>query len=267
LHDAYAEIADWCAARAGGTRPLVVGINGPQGSGKSTLAAKLARVLAARGMRGVAVSIDDFYLTHAEQRALAARHPGDRTLEHRGYPGTHDVELGRVTLEALRRGSAAIVPVYDKSAHGGRGDRAPETTFRRVDPPLDFVLFEGWMLAFEPLPEDGLSPELLPSNRFLRAYEAWDELLDCLVRIEVPSLDDVVRFRVDSERVRRQRGETALSDEEARDYVERFLPAYRAWLPGLAKRRFSKGALVVRVDAERHPIEVLDQSERRYSTR
>jgi len=257
LHDPYTEIAEWCASRVGGARPLVVGINGPQGSGKSTLAAKLVELLAARGMRGVAVSIDDFYLPHAEQRALAAAHPGDRTLEFRGYPGTHDVELGRRTLEALRTGVSTLVPAYDKSAHDGRGDRAPETAFRRVDPPLDLVLFEGWMLAFEPLPDDGLSPELLPSNRFLRAYGAWDELLDCIVRIEVPSLDDVLRFRVDSERARRERGETALSDEEARDYVERFLPAYRAWLPGLAKRRFPKGALVVRVDADRRPIAVL----------
>ena len=88
----------------------------------------------------VPVAGDDFYLTRAEQRDLAARHPGDRCLEHRGYPGTHDVALGDRVLGALasqRTGSVAV-PSYDKSAHGGRGDRASAEVL--VEAPLDVVL-------------------------------------------------------------------------------------------------------------------------------
>jgi pantothenate kinase-related protein Tda10 len=49
--------------------------------------------------------------------------------------------------------------------------------------------------------------------------------------MHVDSLATVVHWRMDSERARRERGEPALSDEDARDYIERFLPAYRFWVP------------------------------------
>ncbi len=46
------------------------------------------------------------------------------------------------------------VPRYDKSCHGGRGDRAPESAWPVVKGPLDIVLFEGWMLGFTPVPKE-----------------------------------------------------------------------------------------------------------------
>src|SRR4051812_14673155 len=68
--------------------PLIFGISGPQGGGKSTLADTLVSALDELGRRAMAFSIDDFYLTYDEQRALSAEHPGNPYLEHRGYPGT-----------------------------------------------------------------------------------------------------------------------------------------------------------------------------------
>ncbi len=98
-----AQALAFCRARLGaqGRRPLLLGISGPQGGGKSTLAAGLVAALGADGLRALAVSIDDFYLTHQEQQALASRYPGNRYLAYRGYPGTHDVSLGTRTLDAL----------------------------------------------------------------------------------------------------------------------------------------------------------------------
>lgn len=213
-------------------RPLVVGVHGPQGSGKSTLCENLVAALTARGQRAAAVSIDDFYLTRKDQLALAASHPGDPTLEHRGYPGTHDLALAELTLDAL--GSAApsrvAVPVYDKSASGGRGDRAPRERWREVETPLEVLLFEGWMLAFQATPEADTPPGLRPSNRLLANY-TWCERLDSLVHLTTPDLEQIVHWRVDSERARRTSGAPALSDAEAEDYVRRFLPAYRHWTP------------------------------------
>lgn len=46
------------------------------------------------------------------------------------------------------------VPRYDKSARGGKGDRAPETEWSVVSTPPDIVLLEGWMLGFEALPDE-----------------------------------------------------------------------------------------------------------------
>src|SRR5687768_14447459 len=64
---------DWILARLG-KRPLIVGVNGPQGAGKTTLVRALVPLLEAAGRRAVAVSIDDFYLTNAAQKALASGH-------------------------------------------------------------------------------------------------------------------------------------------------------------------------------------------------
>lgn len=56
--------------RAGGrtnSPPLVVGISAPQGCGKTTLVSEMKRMLERAGHSCVVVSIDDFYLTGAEQ--------------------------------------------------------------------------------------------------------------------------------------------------------------------------------------------------------
>ena len=215
------------------SRAHIIGVSGPQGGGKSTLTARLVAALGSAGLRAATVSIDDFYLTHAEQRDLAARHPGDRCLEHRGYPGTHDVALGDRVLGALasqRTGSVAV-PSYDKSAHGGRGDRASAEVL--VEAPLDVVLVEGWMLGFRALPRDQCPPSLRASNDHLPAYERWHARLDAFVHLVAGDPAWIVDYRVDSERARRAAGQPALSDDEARDYIERFLPAYEAYVPPL----------------------------------
>lgn len=237
--------------------PLVVGVSGAQGSGKSTLVSHAVRVFERRGLRTVAVSIDDFYLTRRDQIALAARHPGNRYLEHRGYPGTHDVELGTRTLSALRRREAGevSVPRYDKGAASGRGDRAPEPTLVRT--PLDVILLEGWMLGFSPAPESEIDdPDLLAPNAALARYEAWTRELDALVHLVTSDLDSIVRFRVEAERVRRDETGAGLGDDEARDYIERFLPAYRLWQPALCARVPIMGlpSLSVELGPDRLPL-------------
>ena len=237
----YAPLAVACAARLerATRRPWTVGIQGPQGGGKSTLAEALVGAFNDVDVRAISVSIDDFYLTYAEQTAIAERHADNPYLRYRGYPGTHDVPLGRAVIDALRAltdGKETLVPAYDKSAHEGRGDRADPSRWRRVIGPLDVLVLEGWMLGFSPVPEDrldALEAGLRAPNAYLAAYSAWNETLDTLVHLDVESLDTIVKWRVDSERARRSRGEIALSDDDARDYIKRCLPAYRAYVPRL----------------------------------
>ena len=86
-------LARWMLAEmqqrmAAQTRPLIVAVAGAQGSGKSTLSKQVAAKLEAKGQPGLVLSLDDFYLTKSERRALASRiHP---LCETRGPPGTHD---------------------------------------------------------------------------------------------------------------------------------------------------------------------------------
>jgi len=131
------------------------------------------------GLRAVALSLDDFYLTGAEQDALALGRAGDPPnpnplLKLRGNAGTHDMQLMQHTMHALRdqrhsssssssgggSGSSIQVPRYDKSLRRGRGDRAPPSEWLSVPAtePVDVVLFEGWMLGFAPLAADELHP-------------------------------------------------------------------------------------------------------------
>lgn len=93
------------------------------------------------------VSYDDFYLTRKEQEAL-----GDSNffLSGRGVAGTHDLKLGTDTLRQLKtkRTGNISIPVYDKSAFGGKGDQGKP---REAQAPVDLIIFEGWMLGYQPV--------------------------------------------------------------------------------------------------------------------
>jgi D-glycerate 3-kinase len=216
-------------------RPVMIGMQGPQGCGKTTLARALLDALPAQGLSGATVSIDDFYLTRADQLALGAAHPGNPYLEHRGYPGTHDIDLGEQTLAACRgdgtaRSWTVTLPVYDKSAHGGRGDRAPPERWRTVQMPIDLVLVEGWMLGFTPVPQAALrDPDLAAPNRALATYERWYRQIDAWVILRALDPNYVLRWRVEAEERMKASGQPGLSRAEIEDYVCRFLPAYATW--------------------------------------
>lgn len=80
-------IRERLAAPRAARRPLIVGLNGMQGVGKTTLVTALAAALEEAGIRTLTCSIDDFYLTHENQVALAREHPDNALVQHRGEPG------------------------------------------------------------------------------------------------------------------------------------------------------------------------------------
>jgi D-glycerate 3-kinase len=229
------------------TRPFIIGLNGVQGVGKTTLVKALAEVLRDReGLRTQVVSIDDFYLTHADQLGLAAARPDNALVQVRGEPGTHDLTLMKGFFDALLGGKPCRVPSYDKSAFDGLGDRTPESTWTPLNgpgqTPVRVVIFEGWCVGFR-----GLSPaqveekwkaggsrtlhkhkleHLLFVNEALGGYDAVTDLFDSFIHIDAEDTEYVYEWRLEQERQLREERGVGMTDEQVGRFVDAYYPAY-----------------------------------------
>ncbi|CAN6456276.1 unnamed protein product [Victoria cruziana] len=248
------------------TSPLVIGISAPQGSGKTTLVYALNHLFQVTGRNSATLSIDDFYLKAEDQAKLHSENPGNSLLELRGNAGSHDLPFSVETLNALcsltRAGQKMKLPRYDKSAYGGKGDRSDASTWPEVEGPLTVVLFEGWMLGFKPQPPDdvkAVDPQLDVVNRNLEAYyDAWDKFVNSWIVIKIKNPECVYQWRLEAEVAMRAAGKPGMSDQEVLDFVSRYMPAYKAYLPTL----YSDGPcgadknhlLVVEIDEDRNPV-------------
>ncbi|GAU11035.1 hypothetical protein TSUD_113280 [Trifolium subterraneum] len=246
--------------------PLVIGFSAPQGCGKTTLVFALDYLFQMIGRKSATISIDDFYLTAEGQNKLREANPGNALLEFRGNAGSHDLPFSVETLTSLtkmsREGIKMKLPRYDKSAFGGRGDRADPSTWPEVEGPLTVVLFEGWMLGFKPVPGEvvkAVDPQLEIINKNLEAYyDAWDKFIKSWIVIKIQDPSCVFQWRLQAEIAMREAGNPGMSDDEVRDFVSRYLPAYNAYLPTL----YSQGPngsdpqhlLSIEIDEKRNPI-------------
>lgn len=220
--------------------PLMIGISAPQGCGKTTVVESLEHLFEECGCRAAGVSMDDFYLTAADQAATAEKYKGNFLLELRGNAGSHDLSLAEATLKSLKgltaSGDTVKLPRYDKSAGGGRGDRMGVDKWPVAEGPLDICLFEGWMLGFEPIPSEtarAVDPNLEVVNTKLADYKALDDLVDAWIIIQVDDVSWVYKWRLQAEVRMRESGRLGMTDEQVEDFVSRYMPAYKAYLPGL----------------------------------
>ncbi|KAG2325961.1 hypothetical protein Bca4012_040556 [Brassica carinata] len=246
--------------------PLVIGFSAPQGCGKTTLVFALDYLFKTTKRKSATISIDDFYLTAQGQAKLREENPGNALLEYRGNAGSHDLPFSVNTIEALTQltkdGMTMKVPRYDKSAYSGRGDRADATTWPEVEGPLKVILFEGWMLGFKPLTTEvvkSVDPQLETVNKNLVAYyDAWDKYINAWVIIKIKDPSYVYRWRLQAEIAMRNAGKAGMSDDEVNDFVSRYLPAYKAYLPTLYAEGPSGSdpdrVLAIDIDEERNPI-------------
>ena len=103
----------------------------------------------------VALSIDDLYVPHDLQLQLAAAHPLNPLVQHRGHPSTHDLSLLLSLFSDLRNGRETRIPTYDKSAYNGQGDRMPTERWRSFnklgEKQIQLVILEGWCVGFRAL--------------------------------------------------------------------------------------------------------------------
>lgn len=158
------------------------------------------------------LSIDDLYLTHSDQVALASAHPNNPLVQHRGEPGTHDLALAYEVFASLRSGQPTSLPVYDKSAFDGAGDRAPRTQWTEVNgagqAKMQVVIFEGWCVGFRPLSDDELRDKLRlavsAAEKGDRKGELWKHSLENLTFVNdalkgYDALTEYVRPQASSE--------------------------------------------------------------------
>jgi D-glycerate 3-kinase len=188
--------------------PLFVAIQGPQGSGKTYITSLLTQHLPSppHNLKLATLSIDDLYLPHRKLRELKEQlYPGNRLLEGRGLPGTHDLEFGIGVLGRLKninQGSpeapGVVLPVFDKSLHNGEGDRLP-LNYHATQGPLDIVIVEGWCMGFSSISSstlrarwEGMDPEMKQwcglghvreVNRLLEAYEGLWAFFDVFIQV------------------------------------------------------------------------------------
>ena len=190
-------------------------------------------------MNTVALSLDDFYLTHSERQALAASiHP---LLATRGVPSTHDMSLLRLTLEQLldtHSNKPIAIPRFDKATD----DRRPLSDWDRIDTPVQCVLLEGWCLGAKPESADTLADPVNDLERDEDSRVVWRDyynaflashflplypLFDQWIMLRAPSFDCVFNWRREQER----KLAASLSPEKAGnlmddDALRRFIQHY-----------------------------------------
>lgn len=189
-------------------RPVVIGISGAQGTGKTTMALFLERWLSRElGLSCACLSLDDLYLAKGIRLIVAETlHPMFAT---RGVPGTHDVGLGKRLLDALTDTSARdsiALPAFDKL----NDDRLDESRCRRIQTPVDVVLFEGWCVGARPQSADALDAPVNEleatadpngvwrrhvNERLATDYQALFARIDALIMLRVAGFESVFSWR------------------------------------------------------------------------
>jgi D-glycerate 3-kinase len=96
-------------------------------------------------------------------------------------------------------------------------------------------------------------------NKNLEAYyDAWDKFIKAWIVIKINDPSCVYQWRLQAEIAMREAGKSGMSDEEVNDFVSRYLPAYKAYLPTLYSEGPNgsdpKHLLVIEIDEGRNPI-------------
>ncbi|KAJ5632349.1 hypothetical protein N7490_008688 [Penicillium lividum] len=254
--------------RDGNAPPFFLGLNGVQGAGKTVLVSTLQETLRSEphSLSVVTLSLDDLYLAHADQVALAESHPNNPLLQHRGQPSTHDLALGEKVFASLAAEQPTAIPQYDKSAFSGQGDRVPESQWEVVNKDdqekVKIVIFEGWCVGFRPWDNETLRAkweaavrqketsnyqgrlgyvkleDVQAVNDALRQYDALTDKFDALIHIDAENLHFVYEWRQEQERSLRASKGTGMTEDQVNHFVDGYYPSYELFTETIRKGVF-----------------------------
>lgn len=212
-----------------GSEGLIVGISAIQGTGKTTQGEILEELLKHFGKSSVSLSIDDHYLTHEQLNKLREQ---DSRYIRRGV--THDIPLAIKNLTDLKNmesGMEVLIPIYDKGAKDGDGDRVG---FKKVTDKPDFIFYDGWMVGVRRVEDEFIFESGLPAldtpehiqfakdiNKKLEEYYPLWDLIDFMNVLYVPDYKISLKWRNQAEERLRKEGK-GMSSDEIREFVYYF---------------------------------------------
>ncbi|CAG8908560.1 unnamed protein product [Penicillium egyptiacum] len=250
------------------TPPFFIGLNGVQGAGKTVLVSALNDTLHSEpySLSVVTLSLDDIYLDHANQVALAQAHPSNPLLQHRGQPSTHDLSLGEEVFTSLAAERPTAIPQYDKSAFEGQGDRVPKAQWKVVNEAgqekVKVVIFEGWCVGFRAWDDQTLRAkweaavhqkengkydgrlghvnfeDVKAVNDALKRYDTLTDKLDALIHIDAEDPRFVYEWRQEQERTLRAAKGTGMTEEQVNHFVDGYYPSYELFTETLREGAF-----------------------------
>lgn len=218
---------------------MIIGIQGVQGSGKSTLVQNLCQ-----NSNYESVSIDDFYLPKHQLDSLYY-YTKDPAYKVRGNPGTHDIKLLLNTIERFKNRKRSQVPVYDKYAYDGKGDRMGFRTLH----PCSVLFVEGWCIGFQAL------DTRTNIDNALKTYEKMYKYFDSILVLKPPSFDVVYTWREEAESKVRNQGKACMSTKEVASFIDTYMPTYLAYTPKLYEHGLADSVtLIIELDHKRDPL-------------
>jgi len=240
-----------------GVRTPIVGIAGAQGSGKSWIACAAAESIPG----AIHLSLDDFYLSGAARRGLAAS--VHSLFATRGVPGTHDLAQLNTTLNALLSAgpdSETLLPAFDKLTD----EPQVSETCRRFKGHPSVIIFEGWCLGALPQTEpDPVAPvntlerdedsqgvwRRTVNRRLETDYAALFARLDSILFLQAPSFDVVHAWRCQQEETMLGRTLGAAERQRIARFIGFFERITRSMLAGGRRSDLS-----LELDAERRVL-------------
>ncbi len=208
---------------------LIVGVSGIQGTGKTTQGEIMEILLSSLGYSSISLSIDDHYITHEELNQLRSKDP---RFIRRGV--THDIPLAIQNLkdlQSMQDGMEVKIPIYDKGAKHGDGDRVG---WKVITKKPDFIFYDGWMLGARRVKNESVFESGLPAldtpghiqfakdiNKKLDEYLPLWDLIDFMNVLYVPNYQMSLTWRDQSEdRLRKQN--RGMGHEEIKEFVYYF---------------------------------------------